>query len=68
VKPYLDLVGDIIYDLFFSLNGLMRLYDIKDEYEIYSGNISSLIKGDGIHKKVLIMDIYRKQNYNVENI
>lgn len=46
----------------------MRLYDIKDEYEIYSGNISSLIKGDGIHKKVLIMDIYRKQNYNVENI
>jgi hypothetical protein len=30
----------------------MRLYDIKDEYEIYSGNISSFIKGDAVHKKV----------------
>ena len=31
----------------------MRLYDIHDEYEIYSGNISSMIKGDGMHKKVV---------------
>jgi hypothetical protein len=30
----------------------MKLYDIQNEYEIYSGNISSFIKGDGIHKKV----------------
>jgi hypothetical protein len=39
------------------MNGIMRLYDIDDEYEIYSGNISSLTKGDSIHKKVKVFTI-----------
>ena len=53
VQDNLSTITDVIYKLFLNLNGLMRLYDIHDEYEIYSGNISSMIKGDGMHKKVV---------------
>ena len=53
VSDNLNIISNVIYILFLNLNGLMRLYDIHDEYEIYSGNISSMIKGDGMHKKVV---------------
>ena len=53
VSDNLNTISDVIYILFLNLNGLMKLYDIHDEYEIYSGNISSMIKGDGMHKKVV---------------
>ena len=35
----------------------MYLYDIKHEYEIYSGNFTNLTKGDGLYRKVILLYI-----------
>ena len=32
----------------------MYLYDIKHEYEVYSGNFTNYTKGDGLYRKVNI--------------
>lgn len=58
--PHIEAVCDVIEKAFYRLTGIMSLYDINDEYEIYSGNISSLVKGDRIHKKVIIFIIDSK--------
>jgi hypothetical protein len=36
---------------FSKIFGLCQLYDVRSEYEIYSGNYGSLTRGDEVHKK-----------------
>lgn len=32
----------------------MITFNVKNEFEIYSGNFSNLLKGDGLHHKVIL--------------
>ncbi len=48
---HIDPVIEIMDLAFTKIYGLINLYDIKSEYEIYSGNYGGLTKGDEIHKK-----------------
>lgn len=51
-KPVISRVLKCIYFMFESIEGIKKMYNINNEYEIYSGSYTNFTKGDGLYFKV----------------
>ncbi|CAK68074.1 unnamed protein product (macronuclear) [Paramecium tetraurelia] len=61
-KRHLDSALKLILLIFESIFGITQTFAVKSEFEIYSGNFSSLQKGDGLYqKKKLNVEKYQKR-------
>ncbi|CAD8123706.1 unnamed protein product [Paramecium sonneborni] len=61
-KRHLESSIKLIFHIFETIFGITQTFAVKSEFEIYSGNFSSMQKGDGLYqKKKLNVEKYQKR-------